>query len=111
MAEVISMDPRISNPRTSTVATFALIALVGGSALAVGTVHLPVILCVSAVAIVSTSVVLFLDRTRLDRLASPALVLVGLSAWCVIQAIPLPLGFLSAIAPHNADVWARSLRP
>jgi tetratricopeptide (TPR) repeat protein len=30
---------------------------------------------------------------------------------CLLQSVPLPLGWLAAVAPANADVWARALAP
>jgi tetratricopeptide (TPR) repeat protein len=42
---------------------------------------------------------------------------VGAGVWfalalaCLLQALPLPLGWLAQIAPSQADVWARALRP
>jgi hypothetical protein len=95
----------------STIASVALTTLVVGSALAVGTVHTDVLLIVSAVAILSTTTVLFLGRSRVRRLPAPALVLVGLSLWSAVQAIPLPIGFLTKLTPYGADVWLRSLHP
>jgi tetratricopeptide (TPR) repeat protein len=36
---------------------------------------------------------------------------VGLTAYTAVQAIPLPAAFVRMVSPHEADVWARSLRP
>ena len=34
----------------------------------------------------------------------------GLIAWTFLQQIPMPHAVVSSLAPHNADVWRRSLR-
>lgn len=41
----------------------------------------------------------------------PVVVLLALAAYTVLQTVPLPMGLLTKIAPLNADVWARALRP
>jgi O-antigen ligase/tetratricopeptide (TPR) repeat protein len=35
----------------------------------------------------------------------------GLVAYTALTLVPLPAGLVASIAPHNADVWARALRP
>src|SRR5262252_1120361 len=100
-----------SSPGVLAFGVFSVSALVVGSAIAIGTVHVPVLLCVSAFAIVASSVLLFLERSAARRLPGPARVLFGLALFTVLQAIALPLSWLALVAPHNADVWARALRP
>jgi hypothetical protein len=36
---------------------------------------------------------------------------VVLTLWTVLQCIPLPMPLLNALAPHNAEVWSRTLAP
>lgn len=59
-------------------------------------------------------------RTRGDSPSAPSGSLratVGIAVWfalalfCLLQALPLPLGWLAAIAPEQADIWSRSLKP
>src|SRR6266540_1287701 len=100
-----------SHPVALPVALLSLGAIVVGSALAVGTVHYEVLLWVAGFAVVSTSIVLLLARSQVRRLQPPALLLLALAAWSALQALPIPIAALSKIAPHNADVWARALRP
>jgi tetratricopeptide (TPR) repeat protein len=45
------------------------------------------------------------------RVQAAALVCMGLAVVCLLQAVPLPLGWLERLAPGQADIWARSLRP
>ncbi len=89
----------------------ALAAVVIGSVLAVGTVHTSVLLVVALAAVAATAWVLWSHRRGGPELPSPALVLLGLAAWSAAQAIPLPTKLLGAIAPHNADIWVRALKP
>jgi len=95
---------------TALVATTALATVTVGSALAVGAVHLSVLLVVSAVATIGCSIVLYRERGRIRRLPPPALVLLALAAWSAIQAVPIPIAALFWAAPRNADVWLRCLR-
>jgi tetratricopeptide (TPR) repeat protein len=83
------------------------------SVLAIGTVHLPVLLIVAALAFASAALAL---RPRAEGGAGlsiplPTLLFGILAAYTLIQAVPLPIGWLRAIAPANADVWERSLLP
>lgn len=85
---------------------------VAGSSLAIGAVHygaLLVFACCSAIALVCARRLAELERAKIP-LAVP-LILVGLAAWSLFQALPLPLRFLHHIAPANADLWSRALSP
>jgi tetratricopeptide (TPR) repeat protein len=83
--------------------------LCGGSVLAVGGVHPAIMGALGAVAAVALATALLLDRRR--AVSGPALVFWALSLWCVLQLVPLPMGWLAALAPANADVWQRALLP
>lgn len=90
-----------------------LAATVVGSMLAVGTVHVPVLLVVAAVALAATLVAVWIGL-GVDRrlvLSAPAGVFFGLAAFTALQAVPLPMGWLEHLAPANADVWRRCLSP
>lgn len=90
-------------------AAAALVTLVVfGSVLAAGAVHPPVFLLVSALTIVGAFFVLGRSRTVTS---GPVWVLLALAFWSAVQAVPLPAALLSVLAPHNAEVWAESLRP
>ena len=47
------------------------------------------------------------------RARAPATLLlftgIGLTLYTALQCVPMPIGWLAAIAPHNADVWSRAL--
>jgi tetratricopeptide (TPR) repeat protein len=49
------------------------------------------------------------------RARAPATVLLaagaGLTLYTFLQCVPMPVALLRFLAPHNADVWARSLAP
>jgi hypothetical protein len=90
-----------------------LVLAVAGSALAIGAVHTQT-LCVVAVALVGALLALSWRAEPSGARASATLLFwtgVALTAWTALQCVPLPIGWLAAIAPHNADVWARSLAP
>jgi hypothetical protein len=99
------------NPGVLAFGILSLSAIVVGSALAVGSVHVEVLLCLGASVVLLGSALLLVERSAVRRLPVPALVLMGLSLWSALQALPMPLLLLQKIAPLNADVWARALRP
>lgn len=78
--------------------------------LAIGAVHVPVLIAVAL--LVLAAVVLCAAQRDRDRGAPvPALAMAALAGVCLLQTVPLPLGWLERIAPANADVWARALLP
>jgi hypothetical protein len=103
-------DPAESRAR---VGRWLLAVAVLGSALALGSVHTPVLAVCSVLSAVATALIWwdaepFEPRSAATTLVTVALVLIG---WTVLQAIPLPKNLLAAIASENADVWARCLSP
>ncbi len=89
-----------------------LVALtVVASVLCVGTVHVGVLVAVAPVALLCGLLALWLRGKRVRELPAPVVVLGLLALYTALQAVPLPVGLLAAIAPDNADVWARSLHP
>lgn len=88
------------------------------SALGAGAVHLPVLFGYALLVLVSAALAFSVARDpseseqRMSAAATGATVCcLALAAVCLVQAIPLPASWLAALAPHNADVWARALRP
>jgi hypothetical protein len=81
--------------------------------LAVGTVHAQTLLVVAAFASLTAVVALSASRDGAVRLlcSTPALVFWLLAAYTVLQAAPIPVAWLTRIAPANADVWKRCLMP
>lgn len=101
-------------------AAWALALPVAGSVLAVGAVHAPVLFAAGLLVLVAVVLAVLLrgedppgaGRARRGlRPPSPALVAAALSAYCLLQAAPVPVAWLWRIAPANADVWARALLP
>ena len=92
----------------------ALLALtVAGSVLAVGTVHLPVLLVVAVFAFAGAAFALR-ERALAGKSVAPplpALVCVALALFTLAQATPMPMSWLRVLAPTNADVWDRCLLP
>ena len=99
--------------RYEKVALSLLALTVVGSVLAVGSVHVPALLAVSAVAAGGAAVAVRLDIATSGRvpLSAPVALVLGLAGYTLLQAAPLPLGLLEKVAPANADVWARALLP
>ena len=91
-----------------------LLALgIAGSALAVGTVH-TITLCI-VTGVLATAAVLGWWGAEPMRARAPATLLlftgIGLTLYTALQCVPMPIGWLAVIAPHNADVWSRALSP
>ena len=97
--------------RTSDVSRALLVLVIVGSVLALGSLHVPILIAVGAVATCSAS--LALARTAIfgQRIPLPLLVILGLTAVTLLQAIPLPWRWLEQLAPANAEVWAGALSP
>ena len=91
-----------------------LLALgIAGSALAVGTVH-TITLCLVTVVLAAAAVLGWWGAEPMRARAPATLLLftgIGLTLYTALQCVPMPIGWLAAIAPHNADVWSRALSP
>jgi tetratricopeptide (TPR) repeat protein len=85
--------------------TILLALVVVGSLLAVGTVHVAVLLVVASVALLSLSLVCFAEQDWRRRVPAPAWVLVGLSAYSLLQSIPIPFAWLQRLSPAVAQIW------
>src|SRR5262249_44491188 len=83
--------------------------VVVGSTLALGTIHATTLCIVTAaLAVVAALVWIFAAREALRPAAIVVTwVAVGLTAFTLLQLVPMPASWLAVIAPHNADVWAR----
>ena len=90
-----------------------LAATIAGSVLAIGAVHVPVLFAVAAAAITSAALAFFIQAEGGKRLplSLPVAALLALSAYSLLQAAPMPLAWLEAVAPHRADIWSRALEP
>jgi hypothetical protein len=93
--------------RTSSMLLGLLAIVVVGSVLAAGTVHVEVLLAVAPFALATG--VLLLYRERELSVPRPAWVLFGLAAYCVLQAIPLPLPITRLLNPAGAAIWIETL--
>ncbi|HET7541979.1 MAG TPA: O-antigen ligase family protein [Polyangiaceae bacterium] len=114
--ETETRSPRRRRRRTQTLDTRelralacdALLAIVlVGSALAIGTVHIPVLLAISGLALTGATV----EAWGLKRVPWPAVVLAALGLFSALQAVPLPAAWVSWASPVSASVWLRSLIP
>lgn len=90
-----------------------LAAIVVGSALALGSLHTTVLSVVVVALAVATYLAWYGAEPFRARPAATLLLFtgIGLTGWTLLQIVPLPAGVLAAIAPANADVWARALTP
>jgi tetratricopeptide (TPR) repeat protein len=88
-----------------------LASIVLGSLLAIGTVHLPSLIVVAALASAATIVAVRRGVPSLRALGLPVLCGVALTLYTALQAVPLPVRLLGRIAPSNADIWGRALLP
>ncbi|HKO49586.1 MAG TPA: O-antigen ligase family protein, partial [Polyangiaceae bacterium] len=75
-----------------------------GSALAIGTVHMPALFVVSALALLGAS----LEMLSTRRVPWPAAVLAGLGLYSALQAIPLPAWLANRA---SAEIWSHCLGP
>jgi tetratricopeptide (TPR) repeat protein len=95
----------------ATTADILLATTVIGSMLAIGTVYAVLLIPVAGIVVVALAVGLRSTGATPLRVATPALIAFALAAYTLLQATPLPIRLLAAIAPANADVWRRSLLP
>src|SRR6187431_2341722 len=84
-----------------------LVVVVVGSALAIGTVHIPVLLAVSALALIGAT----FELIALRRVPRVAVVLAAFGLFSALQAISLPAAWIKRVSPASADVWLRCLVP
>ncbi len=107
------MNQRLAQPEFAARSLFA-VGLIG-SALALGSLHTPV-LCVVAAAMLGAFLLThlgeehqaFVPKSGASLLVTLALLLVAVTA---LSTAPLPASLVARIAPTTADVWERSLRP
>jgi hypothetical protein len=98
--------------RNRLIPVIVLMALaIGGSVLAAGTVHAQVLLCVAPLAIAAGGWAIGRVGRGLRAIPPPAWIAFLLSAYCVLQAIPLPAVLVRGLSPVAANVWVRALEP
>jgi tetratricopeptide (TPR) repeat protein len=109
----VNVPGRPRPPWAARASRWALAASIAGSALAVGTVH-TMTLCVVTAVLAGAATLAWWGAEPM-RVRPPATLLlcvgVGLVAYTLFQCVPMPVRWLAVIAPHNADVWSRSLAP
>ena len=97
----------IRTERTASLCDGLLVLVVVGSALAIGTVHVPALLAISALAFCGAAC----ELMALRRVPWPAAVLAALGLFSALQAIRMPAAWVSRMSPASADVWSRCLAP
>ncbi|WP_438015899.1 O-antigen ligase family protein [Sorangium sp. So ce315] len=91
-----------------------LAVTIAGSVLAIGAVHTPTLAVVASITAVAAALSLRASALagRESHVRSlPALTLLGLTTYTLLQAAPLPLPWLERLSPASADVWSRALMP
>jgi hypothetical protein len=87
-----------------------LLVLVG-SILPLGSIHVPVLLVVSGVAMLALAREAFASTKTLASVPGMAAVLIGLALYTVLQALPIPFFLLQRFSPVAADIWGHALEP
>jgi O-Antigen ligase len=98
---------QLESTRTATWCEALLGVTVLGSVLAIGTVHVRVLLTVAAIAFVGGALSLLSFR----RPPIPAVVLASLGIFSLLQAVPLPASWVVHLSPIAAQVWLHCLDP
>ncbi|HMA96286.1 MAG TPA: hypothetical protein VKP30_26545, partial [Polyangiaceae bacterium] len=83
---------------------------VAGSLLAVGTVHIPVLLFIAPLCILFGAFAIVVEDTPTWQRRLPALILVGLGLYSGLQSIALPESTLRQLSPVAARVWSDAFR-
>jgi hypothetical protein len=82
-----------------------------GSVLPIGAIHVPIMLTIAALAVPAALLAVLGSGLARGRIAPVAVVTGVLALYCVLQALPLPFGWVLKLSPVAADVWSRALRP
>jgi tetratricopeptide (TPR) repeat protein len=92
---------------------YLLALAIAGSALAAGTVHTITLCVVTGVLVVAAVLGSWVATPMRARSAATLLLVTGtaLTLYTALQCVPMPVRWLAAIAPYNADVWSRALAP
>ena len=94
-------------------ARWLLASAIFGSTMAIGALHVGVLLVVTLVLLASAGLAWWgAEPMRARRSASLVLwVAVALTTWTALSVLPMPAAWLAHLSPHAADVWARCLIP
>ena len=96
-----------ADPDTPLIAVTAVIVV--GSALAIGSVHLSVLLVVAALVAITPFLGPRRRRGSEGTMPTPAWVAALLAGYSLLQTVPLPVSLLAVVAPANADAWIHAL--
>lgn len=102
------LGPWLHQIPSERLALFSLAFLLFGSVLSLGTVHVPTLLVLTAAGGLAAGLAL-LQR---QFLWTPAgLLALGLALFNLLQALPLPLSWLSVLSPQASAIWASVSSP
>src|SRR4051794_18368335 len=77
----------------------------------ISAVHLPVLLFCAVLTAVALGIALGQARVVSARDTLPVVVLAALSAYTLVQALPIPMRVLEHLSSSSADIWKRALLP
>jgi hypothetical protein len=112
MPEVLLNENRQRAKRLR-LARWLMATAIFGSAMAIGGVHVPVLLAALVVLAAATAFAWWgAGPLRTRRSASLVLwTAVALTVWTALAVVPLPVALLAHLSPHAADIWAGCLAP
>jgi tetratricopeptide (TPR) repeat protein len=90
-----------------------LAVIIVASAFAIGAIH-ALTLCLLLPFVALAAVTAWWRSEPINVRPAASLLLftgIGLVAYTLLQCVPIPIRMLAAVAPQNADVWARALVP
>lgn len=90
-------------------ATLSLTVVV--SVQAIGSVHAGTLIAVALLSTAGFLVASYVGDAKRSPFAAPAAMMLGLSLFCLVQALPVPLSILERVTPASADIWSRALAP
>jgi tetratricopeptide (TPR) repeat protein len=115
--------------KVTKVYSHTLAAALALSAQAAGAIHLPFVVAYATLVVLGGCLALAVGYRSVRRRGTPrgfppgsagsggTRIDIGVGIWCVLalvcllQAVPLPLGWLERLSPFHADTWVRALRP
>jgi hypothetical protein len=96
--------------RSAVAGAVLVVAGIATNVLGLGGAHPTVLLASAPVLLIGCAMVL-LSRPAPVAWPWPSWLALALSGYSLLQALPLPIGFLSVVSARAADVWARALHP
>jgi tetratricopeptide (TPR) repeat protein len=87
------------------ISRWLLIVVIVASVLALGSIPAVALLVVAALATLAAACALFGTGFSLNALPTPTWLILGLTLYTLLQALPVPGPLVGAVAPANREVW------